>query len=634
MLRAKKTELMGIQKENMTEEELEKKDLRCCEGEERWRYNPFGFLVSVAREGFLGRIGLSGFLTLGAASAEGAGPWLFGKAVDAGLGNTPGAWLWFALWVGVFLGLRMVYRWQDWVSSTTLPWVRARISKRLSAHAMRHDAGFFLKTHGGSLGQKVKQASQAGALLLGQVSYEWPRLAGLMGASMGAIFLVSPKAGWLIIAFGALFALGSWKMSRKTKDLSSESAKISSEVMGEIVDGFANADAARAFRTYDTEEQRLEAALAKEARTFEKLKTHVMKMRLLQVIILAAGTAIVSGAWFWELKSGKMTAGEFSALAMILFAISGHMQALFDRSLEIRESGGNLEESLKKLLEPRGREDCRSDGKGPATKGEIEWSGVSVRYGKRKALDGISLKVKAGERIGLVGKSGSGKTTLAKLVSRELDPSEGEVLIDGRSVRAMGPENLAASIAEVSQHPSLYRRSILENIRVGNPDASKEECEAAARKAACGDFLDRMPDGLDTVVGERGMKLSGGERQRVAIARAFLRNAKIVILDEATSALDTVSEAQIQEGLFKLMEGRTALVIAHRLSTVRKLDRILVMENGKIAEDGSHESLLAKGGLYAQLWEGQSGDFLENEEADEEESDEVESESKSEPSIC
>jgi ATP-binding cassette subfamily B protein len=223
----------------------------------------------------------------------------------------------------------------------------------------------------------------------------------------------------------------------------------------------------------------------------------------------------------------------------------------------------------------------------------------------------LNLHIKAGEKIGLVGHSGSGKTTLTKLLLRFNDIDSGEILIDGQNVAAITQEDLRRHVAYIPQEPLLFHRSIRENIAYGKPEASDEEIEEAAKKAYATEFIDKLPAGYNTLVGERGVKLSGGQRQRIVIARAILKDAPILVLDEATSALDSESEKYIQAALMELMKKRTAIVIAHRLSTIQKMDRIIVLDHGTIVEEGSHKDLIKQNGTYAKLWAHQSGGFIE-----------------------
>jgi ATP-binding cassette subfamily B protein len=246
-------------------------------------------------------------------------------------------------------------------------------------------------------------------------------------------------------------------------------------------------------------------------------------------------------------------------------------------------------------------------------RGAISYENVEFKHhdAKEAIFTDFNLDIKPGERIGLVGISGSGKTTLTKLLLRFADVDNGQITIDGQNIKNVQQVSLRESIAYVPQETSLFHRSIAENIAYAKPDATQKEIERAAKLANAHDFIKDLPDGYETLVGERGIKLSGGQRQRIAIARAILKDAPILVLDEATSALDSESEALIQDALVKLMKGRTSIVVAHRLSTIASLDRIIVLDNGKIVEQGTHAQLLKNGGEYNKLWSRQSGAFLD-----------------------
>jgi ABC-type multidrug transport system fused ATPase/permease subunit len=244
------------------------------------------------------------------------------------------------------------------------------------------------------------------------------------------------------------------------------------------------------------------------------------------------------------------------------------------------------------------------------SRGEIEWQNINFEFGNNTIFSDFNLSIKPGERVGLVGHSGAGKTTFVSLLLRQHDVTGGSIEIDGQNIAEVTQDSLRSAIAVVPQEPMLFHRTIRENIAYGKYDATDEEIVAVAKKAQAHDFISILSEGYDTLVGERGVKLSGGQKQRVAIARAMLKDAPILVLDEATSALDSESEVAIQKALHTLMEGKTVVAIAHRLSTLREMDRIIVLENGQILEDGTHESLTQSGGLYQRLWEHQAGGFL------------------------
>ena len=266
------------------------------------------------------------------------------------------------------------------------------------------------------------------------------------------------------------------------------------------------------------------------------------------------------------------------------------------------------------MLLPHGITNCPTAKELSLSQGGIALEHVGVSYGTRTVFNNLTLTVKGGERLGIVGSSGAGKTTLVSLLLRQQDVHEGLITIDGQNIRKVTLDSLRRAVATVPQEPLLFHRTLRENIAYGAPGATDEEVFEAARRAQAHEFIVEFPDGYDTLVGERGVKLSGGQRQRVAIARAILKSAPVLVLDEATSSLDSESEAAIQTALHTLMENKTVIAIAHRLSTIKEMDRIIVLDGGRIVQDGSHDELLKEvSGIYAKLWNRQAGGFLQDE---------------------
>jgi ABC-type multidrug transport system fused ATPase/permease subunit len=276
----------------------------------------------------------------------------------------------------------------------------------------------------------------------------------------------------------------------------------------------------------------------------------------------------------------------------------------------INQSYGEMQEGLQEIFVPYQIIDAPQAAVLSVQGGVIEWRNVTFQFGENVVFSDFSLSIPAGQRVGLVGSSGAGKSTFVSLLLRQHDIACGEILIDGQNIAHVTQDSLRGAIAVVPQEPMLFHRTIRENILYGRPLATENDLFAAARRAQVHDFVRALPDGYDTLVGERGIKLSGGQKQRVAIARAMLKDAPILVLDEATSALDSESEVAIQKALHALMVGKTVIAIAHRLSTLREMDRIIVLENGVIVEDGTHDALVRYGGVYAKLWHHQSGGFL------------------------
>ncbi|MEZ0168576.1 ABC transporter ATP-binding protein [Microvirga sp. TS319] len=331
----------------------------------------------------------------------------------------------------------------------------------------------------------------------------------------------------------------------------------------------------------------------------------VQFIALLGIRVAIIGTAI----WLWW--DNRATPGDLAYVLTTYFVIHGYLRDVGMHINNLRRSVNDMEELVAITGEKIGVLDRPSARAIRIKHGEVEFKHVTFHYAGHDTplYRDLSLTIRAGERVGLVGPSGSGKTTLVKLIQRLYDVNNGEILIDGRNIADMHQASLRSQIAIVQQEPILFHRTLAENIAYARPGARMEDIERAARLANAHDFITSLPKGYATLVGERGIKLSGGERQRVAIARAFLADAPILILDEATSALDSELEVQIQQAMERLMVGRTSIVIAHRLSTVRSLDRILVFEKGRIVEEGNHDSLYRRGGLYRRLCEHQGLDF-------------------------
>jgi ATP-binding cassette, subfamily B, bacterial len=348
-----------------------------------------------------------------------------------------------------------------------------------------------------------------------------------------------------------------------------------------------------------------------------KVATHSGNMQAIMLLVLR--TLITSYALFlwWR---GRASPGDVTFVLTSYFIVHGYLRDIGQHVRNLQRSANEMEEMVQFHSQPLGVTDHAGARPIRVDRGEIVFDRVTFRYGMQATplFRDFSLRIRAGERVGLVGHSGSGKTTFVKLLHRLYDLSEGRILIDGQDISQVTQESLRAQLALVPQEPTLFHRSLAENIAYGRPKAAVREIEHAAQLANAHDFIQRQAKGYATLVGERGVKLSGGERQRVALARAFLADTPVLVLDEATSSLDSESEALIQEAMERLIAGRTAIVIAHRLSTVRMLDRILVFDGGEIVEEGTHDVLVQKaGGTYKRLFERQALGLLVDDEEDE-----------------
>ena len=428
---------------------------------------------------------------------------------------------------------------------------------------------------------------------------------------------VAPLFVAILFALLTLYVVVAYTMYEKILPLSAATAAAQNRLSGVLSDAVTNILAVKTYGREDYERGLFDAA-DKDAMAAEKRSMNAMMARgamtstLITIIMLVTSIFVTGGnAWY------GISAGTLVMMFSYTYQLSMRFNYINSMMQRMNRAVGDASEMTRILDEPRLVEDVSGAQPLVVRDGAIDFEGLAFRYLDAAegdyVFEGLDLHVPAGQRLGLVGRSGSGKTTLTKLLLRLADVQEGRVLVDGQDISRCTQQSLRRQIAYVPQEALLFHRSIRENIAYGRPDATDDEIREAARLANALEFIDRLPNGMDTMVGERGVKLSGGQRQRVAIARAILADCPILVLDEATSALDSESEAAVQGALQNLMAGRTSIVVAHRLSTVASLDRIVVIEDGKIVEDGTHAELSQAGGVYETLWDRQTGAFLEAE---------------------
>ncbi|HEX5456403.1 MAG TPA: ABC transporter ATP-binding protein [Candidatus Saccharimonadales bacterium] len=492
--------------------------------------------------------------------------------------------------------------------------------RRLYNDAMRYmmekDLAFFHNNFAGSLTKKTtgyaNRYLEVTDTLLFNVS---PNLIPLAFISY-ILWQYSPVLVYALIGMMTVTLLAVVPLIRRRRKLVTVRETASNKVSGYVADIYSNVDAVRAFGNEKFEKEHHKSHVLDYA--FKSKRSWDFQNQRIDLIVSPIFVAINLVGIILALEIAK---GKGAGIEAVFVTFSYY--AFFTRFLwEFNSIYRRMETALSDaaqftelLIDEPGIKDVEKPRPFKATEGRIEFKDVSFRYEDNEEsglFENFNLNIEPGQKIGLVGHSGGGKTTLTKLILRFMDIERGAILIDGQDISKVRQSRFRAYISYVPQDPYMFHRSIDDNIRYGKLDATEEEIRKAAKASHSQEFIDRLPDRYDTLIGERGVKLSGGQRQRIAIARAMIKDAPILLLDEATSALDSESEKLIQDALWKLMEGKTAIVIAHRLSTIQRMDRIIVMEEGRIVEDGSHKELLEKKGIYAELWKHQSGGFLED----------------------
>lgn len=506
-----------------------------------------------------------------------------------------------------------------WRIVDTLMWrlegnIERDMAQRVFKHLMAQSPSFHANHFGGSLvsqtnklmGSYIRFADTTGFMLI-------PLLSGLIFAG-SVLASRAPLYAAILISFAIIYIISSIFVTAPIRKRGAAQAAAESKQTGSLADAVTNVMAIKSFASSEYEEQRF-------ARATENTHAHLMQlMRASQlqqiyfsgmsngILALSLTMAVISTMMFHtNLATVFLIVSYTGSIASNLFQFSNNALRNYNRSF------GDAADMVKILQQTPEIQDVARPEEPHISRGDINFKHVTFTHdGSDDSLfSGLNLHIQAGEKVGLVGHSGSGKTTLTRLLLRFSDIQGGTIAIDGQDISKLRQEDLRRHIAYVPQESILFHRTLRENIGYGNPEATQQEIEGVAKLAHAHEFISALKDGYDTLVGERGIKLSGGQRQRIAIARAMLKNAPILVLDEATASLDSESEAYIQDALWKLMQGRTAIVVAHRLSTIQNMDRIVVLDDGKIVEQGSHKELLRNNGQYASLWQRQSGGFIE-----------------------
>jgi len=550
-------------------------------------------------------------------------PWALGKIVKAVVAShgdrtallgtlAPSLKLFFTLCLAEVLFGRLA----DAIQVRTRPRLRQTVTRELFHYLQFHSHRYLSENFAGALAHRIGEASQGVAQTIFSTIMEfWPTIV-VLSTSLVLLHNAHRVLGLYFLVWAIVFISVSAWLSTISQKHSSRASAARSSTTGLVVDSVSNLGSARLFARTGHERGLLENSFGSEMVHIQKANRFNERVRWFQF----TASAFLKGGTLWYSlvlwSRGEIDVAAFVMSTSLSFLIINEARNLSRRFLEFAEHVGAVENGVRTLVVPHELVDKPDARSLEHFRGNVEFRGVDFSYNPEiSVFRRLNVRIPAGQKVGLVGRSGSGKSTFVNLVLRLFEPQAGAILIDGQDIREFTQDSLRQRVGLIPQEPSLFHRTLRENIRYGRIEATDEEVETAARKAHADEFIETMKDGYDALVGERGVKLSGGQRQRIAIARVILKNAPILVLDEATSALDSVTEQAIQETLQHEMGGKTVLVVAHRLSTIAHLDRILVFENGQIVEDGSHQDLLISGGAYSRLWRRQSEGFFPEEDA-------------------
>jgi ATP-binding cassette subfamily B protein len=519
--------------------------------------------------------------------------------------NPPPYVLWgaVALLLSLVAGDNLLWRLAGWVSTYAFVAVGGDIRLDLFNHLSGQGTRYFVDQFPGALAGRITVAANAAWTI--ESSGTWTTIPP--GAAVIGSIIVLGTINWyltlvLLVVVGGLGVSIGW-LAANGRHLHQSFAGQAAHVSGDLTDVVSNIGLVRAFGAAQREQERLGNKIREEMRAQQASLRSLERLRLFHAVTVFVVTAgvLVWSVQLWRL--GRISTGDVVLTTTLGFTVLHASRDFAMALVDMVQQVAKLNEAVQVLGLPHEMQDASDATPLRVKGGNISFNRVSFSYPSgQPVLKNFDLQVPAGQKVGLVGRSGAGKSTIFALVQRLYDPDAGVVDIDGQDIRLVTQESLRQSIAVVQQDISLFHRSLLENLRYGRPDATDEEVFQAVEAARCTEFIHRLPDGYETMVGERGMKLSGGQRQRLAIARAFLMNAPIVLLDEATSSLDTESEQSIQEALSRLFKGRTVIAIAHRLSTLDSFDRIVVLDRGRIIEDGPPRRLLQTRGTYSRMY--------------------------------
>ncbi|WP_341674788.1 ABC transporter ATP-binding protein [Niveibacterium sp. SC-1] len=516
-----------------------------------------------------------------------------------------------ALFVAFSLGEVLFGRIAGGIQIRLGPRQRQNVTRQLYHYLQHHSHRYFSDNFAGALAHRISETSMGVTQTLWSLITEFWPIVIVFSVSVTLLYGAHPQLAAFVGGWAVLFVGISYALARRAQPHAFRASNARSHTTGQVVDSVTNLTSATLFARLGFERETLSRTLSEELKAVLTSNRYSERVRWFQ---FGSAAVLKIGVLYYALTlwgRGEIGVADFVMAVSLALLIINEARNLSRRFLEFFEYIGNVANGVHTIVRPHELVDA-PDARSPRlARGDIRFDQVDFGYGPaRRVFEKLDLTIPAGQRIGLVGFSGSGKSTFVSLLLRLYDLQGGRILIDGNDIREMRQDALHNQLGLIPQDPTLFHRSLRENIRYGRLEASDAEVESAALRAHAHEFIGQMREGYESMVGERGVKLSGGQRQRIAIARVILKDAPILILDEATSSLDSITERAIQETLDEVMKGKTVLVVAHRLSTIAHLDRILVFDNGRIVEDGSHAQLLAQRGAYWRLWSKQSDGFL------------------------
>lgn len=533
-------------------------------------------------------------------------------------GSRPEVWdavrpyvlFYIALWIGIAFDMRLL----DWVKLRLFPSIRQDLMNKMFDYLTGHSYRYFQNNFAGSLSNKIGDMHSGVITILTTLDDAFAQFLGLIVA-IGMMLLVHPLFAVILLGWAVSFLCISYYFFRPIQNLSHIFSTTRTKVFGQWVDSISNIANIRLFSRNTYESQRIRDSVAEAVSQDRAMEWMIIKMRIfwdISIIVLISVNILLLVNMY---QNNQVSIGDFSFIISLSISIFYNLWYLASQFVTFAEEAGKCKQALSIMEMPHEIVDKKEAKPLLVKEGQIEFHDVTFHYHEGVHLfKNKNIIIPARQKVGLVGFSGSGKSTFVNLILRLFDVESGQIRIDGQDIAAVTQNSLREQITMIPQDTTLFHRSLLENIRYGCVTASDEAVITASKMAHCHEFVSQLKEGYESLVGERGIKLSGGQRQRIAVARAMLKNAPILILDEATSALDSVTEKYIQDGLHTLMQDKTTIVIAHRLSTLSQMDRILVFNAGYIIEDGTHEELIQAKGHYAHMWQMQAGGYLPEQE--------------------